>query len=92
MRVAARGTPGVTAIDSDGDADFPSLNPRISELVADPQALRWAHDCGWVPGTGLCQNRACSTACLFLEQREIEADRIARARRRRRRDPRGFLA
>ncbi len=61
----------------------PNLS-RVAELAADPQAPRWARDCGWVPGTGHCRNRRCGTACLFHTQREAEAERVMRARRRRR--------
>lgn len=57
----------------------------LIELAADPDALYWAHECGWVPGTGHCRNGACATECLLLPQRRAEARRIARTRRRRRR-------
>jgi hypothetical protein len=56
----------------------------IAELLRDPDARRWASDCGWVPGTGYCRNRPCGETCLFLAQREAEAARLLRLRRRRR--------
>ena len=31
----------------------------LIELAAHPDALRWAHECGWLPGTGHCRNRDC---------------------------------
>jgi hypothetical protein len=62
----------------------------MRELAADPNAPRWALDCGWVPGTGHCQNRPCAPDCLFREQRAAEASRIEHARRRRRRDQQAF--
>jgi hypothetical protein len=58
---------------------------RIAELAANPDAIRWAIDCCWVPGTGYCRDRFCSIECLFRAQREAEAKRIIRARQRRRR-------
>jgi len=57
----------------------------IVELASDPDAPRWARDCGWVPGTGHCRNRPCSPACLFRAQREAEAERVIGSRRQRRR-------
>jgi hypothetical protein len=57
---------------------------NLIELAAHPDALRWAHDCGWVPGTGHCLARDCASECLFRTQREAEARQIVRARRRRR--------
>ena len=68
-------------------APEPILSPELAaliELAGHPDALRWAHECGWVPGTGHCRNRDCSTECLFQPQREAEARRIVRTRRRRR--------
>jgi hypothetical protein len=65
----------------------PGLSPelvKLIELAAHPDALRWAHECGWVPGTGHCRNRACASECLFREQRDAEARQVIRARRRRR--------
>jgi hypothetical protein len=56
----------------------------LIELTAHPDALRWAHECGWVPGTGHCRNRGCASECLFRPQREAEARQVVRARRRRR--------
>jgi hypothetical protein len=64
----------------------PGLSPelvKLIELAAHPDALRWAHECGWVPGTGHCRNRACASECLFREQRDAEARQVIRARRRR---------
>jgi hypothetical protein len=70
---------------------MPALEPGLSpelvtliELAAHPDALRWAHECGWIPGTGHCRNRGCTSECLFRTQREAEARRVVRARRRRR--------
>ena len=71
--------------DFDFDPEFPALPPRIAKFIADPDARRWAHDCGWVPGTGSCKNRPCSPECLFREERETEASRIEHQRRHYRR-------
>ena len=71
--------------DFDFDPDFPALPPRIAEFIADPDAPRWAHDCGWVPGTGSCTNHPCSPECLFRDERETEASRIGHERRQNRR-------
>jgi hypothetical protein len=30
------------------------------ELATHPDALYWAHECGWVAGTGHCRNRPCA--------------------------------
>lgn len=57
---------------------------NLIELAAHPDALRWAHECGWAPGTGHCLTRDCASECLFRMQREAEARQIVRARRRRR--------
>jgi hypothetical protein len=62
----------------------------IAEIVADPEAGRWARDCAWVPGSGHCRNRPCSTACLFHVQRAAEARCILRWRRKRRPTQSGF--
>ena len=65
----------------------PGLSPdlvKLIELAAHPDALRWAHECGWFPGTGHCRTRDCASECLFREQREAEARQIFRDRRRRR--------
>ena len=59
----------------------------LIELAAHPDALRWAHECGWLPGTGHCRNRDCASECLFRTEREAEARRVIRARRRRRKPP-----
>jgi hypothetical protein len=68
-------------------SDFDDLAPcpsRIAEIVADPEAERWARDCGWLPGIGHCRNRPCSTACPFHVQRLAEVRRILRWCRNRR--------
>lgn len=57
---------------------------NLVELAAHPDALRWAHECGWVPGTGHCLTRDCASECLFRMQREAEARQVVRARRHRR--------
>ncbi len=57
---------------------------NLIELAAHPDALHWAHECGWVPGTGHCLDRDCASECLFRTQREAEARQIVRARRQRR--------
>jgi hypothetical protein len=62
----------------------------IADFVAAPEAIHWARDCGWLPGTGHCRNRPCSKACLFHRQREAEASRLTQARRQRRRAHRRF--
>jgi hypothetical protein len=69
---------------SDFDDALAPLPSPIAELVADPEAQRWARDCAWIPGTGHCRNRPCSTCCLFRAQRAAEARRILRWRRKRR--------
>jgi len=56
----------------------------LIELAAHPDALRWARECGWIPGTGHCRNRGCADECLFRPQREAEARRVIRDRRQRR--------
>ena len=61
------------------------LGARVAELATDPDALRWAYQCGWVPGTGYCRNRDCGSGCLLRPQCEAEANRILRLRRQRRR-------
>lgn len=62
----------------------PDLLPYAENLAAEPDALRWARECAWVPGTGHCRNRNCDPACLFRPQREAEAIRVRRWRRLRR--------
>ena len=57
---------------------------NLIELALHPDALRWARECGWLPGTGHCRRRGCASECLFRPQREAEARGIARSRRRRR--------
>ena len=61
-----------------------AVSSPIAELAAQPEAVRWARDCAWVPGTGYCRNRPCGAGCLFRAQREAEALRVTGARRRRR--------
>jgi len=56
----------------------------LMELATHPDALYWAHECGWVPGTGHCRNRPCAGECLFRPQCGAEARRVVRTRRRRR--------
>jgi hypothetical protein len=58
--------------------------PRAEYLAAEPDAMRWARECAWVPGTGHCRNRPCDEACNFRPQREAEAARVLRWRRLRR--------
>jgi hypothetical protein len=68
-----------------------SFASGIAEIAADPQALHWARECAWVPGTGHCRNRPCSGECVFRSQRVSEAARVIRSRRvRRRRHQRGL--
>ena len=65
----------------------PGSSPELLqfiELTSHPDALHWAHECGWVPGTGHCRNRVCANECLFRTERETEARQIVQARRRRR--------
>jgi len=76
---------------SDFDDDLARRPFPIAEIVADPEAGRWARDCAWVPGTGHCRNHPCSTACLFRAQRAAEARRILRWRRKRRPSHPGFI-
>ena len=76
--------------DSDYDPDFPALPPRFADLATDPNAPRWALECGWVPGSGACKNHPCDPECLFREQRETEANRIEHERRKRRREQRSI--
>ncbi len=83
---------GFRVTDDDSDRDPVPRRSRIAEIAADPDAVRWALDCAWVPGTGHCQNRPCSTDCLFREQRVTEASRIEHARRQRRREQQAFAA
>jgi hypothetical protein len=61
----------------------PSL-ARVAQLAAKPDADRWAHECAWVPGTGYCRKRSCSTKCVFRDQRMNEVERVINARRKRR--------
>ena len=77
--------------DSDQDPEFPPFSRRIATLAGDPDAPRWALECGWVPGSGACRSHPCSPECLFREQREAEASRIEHERRQRRREQRGTV-
>lgn len=70
-----------------GTGPDPLRPPAAAALAARPDAARWARDCAWVPGTGYCPVRACGERCVFRAQREAEAGRIVRARRRRRQHP-----
>jgi hypothetical protein len=73
-----------TQISSDPElAPDPSL-ARIAQLAAVPDADRWARECAWVPGTGYCRKRPCSSKCVFRDQRMCEAERVINARRKRR--------
>jgi hypothetical protein len=76
----------------DFDDDLGPLRSLIAEIIADPEAGRWARDCAWVPGTGHCRNRPCSAACLFRGQRTAELARVVRWRRERRSTQSGTAA
>lgn len=77
---------------SDFDEHSVPGKPGIAELVADPEAHRWARECGWVPGTGHCRNRPCGWNCLFRPQREADASRLLQQRQQRRRAHRRFAS
>jgi hypothetical protein len=62
----------------------PDSASRAQHLAAEPDAARWARSCAWLAGTGHCRRRDCNDACIFREQRQAEARRIARWRRLRR--------
>jgi len=66
------------------EAGRPNLSVRAQDLAAEPEAMRWAQFCAWVPGTGHCRNHDCSDTCLFQEQREADEQRVQRWRRLRR--------
>ena len=72
----------------DSNRCFISSPSSLVELAADPEGPRWARDCGWVPGAGYCRGHPCAAQCVFRAQREAEAARVIRSRRRRRRVPR----
>ena len=72
------------ATETDSDRDVPPPLACIARLAARPEAARWARECAWVPGTGYCRQRPCSGACVFQDQRMVEADRLVGARRKRR--------
>jgi hypothetical protein len=57
---------------------------RAEELACEAGAADWARLCGWVPGTGHCRLRDCDAACIFRVQRDADARRVRRGRRRRR--------
>jgi hypothetical protein len=68
-----------------GPDDAAALLPAgVVEFASRPGAAFWAQQCAWVPGTGLCRRRSCSTACVFHDQRSAEAERVSGARRVRR--------
>lgn len=69
---------------ADFDPPGTPASPGIVVLAAKPDADRWARDCAWVPGTGHCRNRPCSSRCVFRGQRAAEAVRLAGERRKRR--------
>src|SRR5579862_886111 len=69
---------------ADPDAMTGSPSDELAEFAAAPDAPLWARDCAWVPGSGYCRNRPCSSACLFHAQREAEAAGVLQSRRRRR--------
>jgi hypothetical protein len=56
----------------------------IADLAADPDAARWARECGWVAGTGHCRHRACAANCVLRPRREAEHRRMLRWRQLRR--------
>ena len=60
---------------SDKSAGSPSAT-AIRRLAALPEAEHWAHDCGWLPGTGYCLQRDCAAACIFHIDREHEREQI----------------
>jgi len=68
----------------DFDTNILLASARLAKLAADPDAVHWARECAWVPGTGHCGNRRCSAECLFRPQRLAEAGRITTLRRSRR--------
>jgi hypothetical protein len=70
---------------ADYDPNIATASSRLAELAADPDAVRWAQECGWLPGTGHCRDRRCSGDCLFRPQRLAEAARVTSSRRHRRR-------
>ena len=57
---------------------------QVQDITADPEAMRWATVCAWLPGTGYCGNRECSVDCVFRPQREADAGCVQRWRRLRR--------
>ena len=66
------------------EADSAKHASRAKALAAHPEAAHWAKVCAWVPGTGYCRDRDCGEACLFHAQRQADAQRVRRWRRRRR--------
>jgi hypothetical protein len=61
-----------------------TMPPELAEHLADAHIERWAHDCGWIPGSGYCRNLDCGRACTFHAQREADAMRVRRHRQQRR--------
>ena len=74
-------------IDEGSDEKHEAEEAPLGEIIAHPDAVYWARECRWVPGSGYCRKDPCEEACAFRRQREIEAARIARSRRQRRRAP-----
>jgi hypothetical protein len=68
----------------EGKGNLEPRSPGIAELAAEPDAIRWAEHCAWIPGTGYCSNQPCSIECLFRAQRDAEAAGIIETRRQRR--------
>jgi len=66
------------------EAGSPDQLSRARELAHEPDAVRWARVCAWIPGTGHCCNRDCTAACPFQAQRAADARNVARWRRVRR--------
>jgi hypothetical protein len=66
------------------EAGRPDTASRAADLAAEPDAMRWAELCAWVPGTGHCRRRDCNPDCTFRAQREAESRSVARWRRLRR--------
>jgi hypothetical protein len=61
---------------------------QIARFVDDGEAAsRWAVECGWLAGSGLCRTQrcaGCSSSCSFLLGRLNELAAIRRHRMRRR--------
>lgn len=65
-------------------AQVPLVLAEIAELLDNGDAARWARDCGWIPGSGYCNNRDCDSACPFRAQLMADLARVIRSRLRRR--------